>query len=1034
MVRQGLKATVIGAGLLAAACTHSPAGGAGEPCGGSGVCQQGFLCLDDVCRQVCSDDYGCPKALACVDSVCLPVNTECIADADCRATTLCQRPACRGGLCRYDPVWSTGSADPQPLCPLVGDDGNQNGVMDNGEAWNGYCGHDGVCAPCTEDPQCDDGDSCSRDTCVNQSCTNEPGAICGGGCSLCADGEPCSDSLTCVSRVCAGTCQPATCVDGVKNGLESGIDCGGAGSCPRCANGAGCSRDGDCASGICAGRVCDPGNCTGNATRSCGSDVGECVKGLNHCIDGFFAAVCDGETGPAPEVCDGKDNDCDGVVDPGCGCPSGTWVSETIAADGDVGQWGQVAVAASGAVHACFYDATSSATRDLMYAFHAPSGFWVRSVVDRTGDVGPYSRVAVDNLSGVHLAYYDATARDLRYAYKAANGSWGFSTVDTDGNVGQFASIAVDPDRGVHIAYRDASNQDLKYAYRAATAGSFTLSPALVTAGNVGEHTSIAADKTGAVHISYYDASAAVLRYLRKPKGGSFTAPAQVDAATGTGQYSALAVDSTGGVHVVYYDAANVNLNYRYLAPLLDPAVSGNWAGAVVDAVGNVGQHAAIAIDKNDGVHVAYYDATSGKHDLKYAYRQSAAVPWSTPVTVSANGNVGTAASIAVDGALDVEITYYDADNRDLKFAYRPAGTSAWIDSVIDSVGNVGSYGSVAADSGGATHVAYYDAGAGVLRYAFRSAGGVWTVAAIDTGGSVGKYCDVAVDAGGGAHLSYYDETNTGLKYIHCSAGGSCDAAGTAVDDVAGSPNVGQYSAIAVAGDGDLAIVYYDLTNTDLKYAFKPAGGSFSVGNVDAGSANVGQYAALVADAANGFHASYYDASNANEDLRYASSADGTTWTPVTADTASNAGRYSAIAVDGAGLVHVTSMSTTGGAATETLREAMRDSGGLWTFATVDGGFAGEYGSLAYAPSGLAYASYRKGAPTYDQYGALAGVTAQLAVAVRSPADGSWSASVLDGDGEVGLYTSVAIHPSGAVSIVYYDATRADFRHMYRCP
>ena len=70
--------------------------------------------------------------------------------------------------------------------------------------------------------------------------------------------------------------------------------------------------------------------------EECGSNAGECTVGLRECgADGTWSD-CSG-TLPAPELCDGKDNDCDGIVDNGnpeggdsCGtdigeCASGIW-------------------------------------------------------------------------------------------------------------------------------------------------------------------------------------------------------------------------------------------------------------------------------------------------------------------------------------------------------------------------------------------------------------------------------------------------------------------------------------------------------------------------------------------------------------------------------------------------------------------------------------------------------------------------------------------------------------------------------------
>lgn len=62
--------------------------------------------------------------------------------------------------------------------------------------------------------------------------------------------NPQSD-LVCVPAVDSG----GTCSDGVRNGAETDIDCGG-GSCGPCADGSSCSTGPDCVSGLCTGGVC----------------------------------------------------------------------------------------------------------------------------------------------------------------------------------------------------------------------------------------------------------------------------------------------------------------------------------------------------------------------------------------------------------------------------------------------------------------------------------------------------------------------------------------------------------------------------------------------------------------------------------------------------------------------------------------------------------------------------------------------------------------------------------------------------------
>jgi len=95
-------------------------------------------------------------------------------------------------------------------------------------------------------PACDDGLKNGDETDVD----------CGGTCSKCVDTKVCSGASDCSSGVCTdGHCAKPQCVDGVKNGTETDIDCGG--SCgSTCALAMSCAADADCRSGRCNAGVC----------------------------------------------------------------------------------------------------------------------------------------------------------------------------------------------------------------------------------------------------------------------------------------------------------------------------------------------------------------------------------------------------------------------------------------------------------------------------------------------------------------------------------------------------------------------------------------------------------------------------------------------------------------------------------------------------------------------------------------------------------------------------------------------------------
>jgi hypothetical protein len=371
------------------------------------------------------------------------------------------------------------------------------------------------------------------------------------------------------------------------------------------------------------------------------------------------------------------------------------------------------------------------------------------------------------------------------------------------------------------------------------------------------------------------------------------------------------------------------------------------WSTLTIDSETAVGRYASMAVDASGDPMISYLEFTGG--NLKFAICDwsssasgdcSQAAEWST-VAADSEGAMGWFTSVAVDGSGDPMIAYQDWTDGELRFAIcdRSASTNGncnragdWRTETLDAVGNVGYWTSITADASGDPMISYLDAAIG-LKFAIcnRSSStngncdqaSDWRNLIVDSAGKVGEYTSIAVDGNGDPMISYRDATNADLKFATCdrfaSTNGNCDQASDwkkLIVDSAG--DVGEYTSIAVDGDGDPMISYRGGTNADLKFATCNRSASTN-GSCDQTSdwrevtvdsaGDVGWSTSVAVDGNGDPMISYHE--DTGWDLKFAmcdlsESANGNCdrtgdWSTETVDSEGDVGRYNSIAVDATG-------------------------------------------------------------------------------------------------------------------------------------
>jgi MYXO-CTERM domain-containing protein len=253
------------------ACVHGPAPNC---CLTAADCNDQNPCTNDSCPVPGGACTFAPKANCCNSNAECNDNNLCTADICSGPGGTCAYPIING-CCNTDIDCTKGNACSGETCPVPG----------------GFCQGGPIAGCCTQDSDCVDNDLCTLDVCnvATKTCANTPVQGC---CNV--DGN-CNDNNECTSDHCSGP--GGTCI-------FTGI--------PGC-----CSPNDPM-----VGKACD--------IPMSPFDKLPCKPGHFECTNGVFQCV--GAVKPGLEVCNGVDDNCDGVIDSPPPCPVGSACIEGVCA------------------------------------------------------------------------------------------------------------------------------------------------------------------------------------------------------------------------------------------------------------------------------------------------------------------------------------------------------------------------------------------------------------------------------------------------------------------------------------------------------------------------------------------------------------------------------------------------------------------------------------------------------------------------------------------------------------------------------
>jgi hypothetical protein len=340
----------------------------------------------------------------------------------------------------------------------------------------------------------------------------------------------------------------------------------------------------------------------------------------------------------------------------------------------------------------------------------------------------------------------------------------------------------------------------------------------------------------------------------------------------------------------------------------------------------------------------------------------------------------------------------------------------AWNVTNVDTASTVDSFTSIAQDVDGKLYVSYYNSASGKKDLMFATnASGAWVTSTVASTGDVGRYSTIGVDAAKTVHILYYDLSNVKLRHTWKASGdGSWSA-----EDVDTANNPGTYLSLKVGAANSLHVAYFAYSTADLRYAVK-TGASWSIEDVDASGDDVGRFASLALGTNGKPRVAYYNNSPSTRGVRFATKGDAGWTKEVVTTLAQDIGKSLSLALGANDKPYIAALLYPGTGGKLVLNRKPADT---WLMEEIDPAVTiGVLGtSLAIDPTGRLHVVY------YQDDGG------DLKYATGAP--GKWVYSSVVTTDTTGRYPSMVLTPGYGLAASFVNSQRGYLQVVVRdCP